>query len=125
MKLKLDENLGSRRREMLAAAGHDVATVVEQAMVSASDEELIGACKSEQRALITLDLDFSNPLIFPPAAHAGVAVLRLPRKQSHSHLVATVATLVEGLRREKLTGKLWTVEIGRLRIYQPVENEGA
>jgi hypothetical protein len=30
MKLKLDENLGERCRELFAAAGHDVATVLEQ-----------------------------------------------------------------------------------------------
>lgn len=47
MKLKLDENLGLRCRQLLADAGHDVATVVEQAMMSATDRDLIEACRVE------------------------------------------------------------------------------
>ena len=41
MKFKLDENLGRRGAKALIATGHDVATVVEQSMTSATD----AACK--------------------------------------------------------------------------------
>jgi hypothetical protein len=77
------------------------------------------ACRDEGRALITLDLDFSNPLVFPPQEYAGIAVLRLRSKPSHADLVAVVRTLIETLKREELTGRLWSVETGRVRIYQP------
>ena len=39
MKLKLDENLGQRGKEVLAAAGHDVCTVPEQELCAATDTE--------------------------------------------------------------------------------------
>jgi len=122
VKLKLDENLGRRCIEMLRAAGHDVATVFDQHMTSAPDDDLIKACAAEGRALVTLDLDFSNPLVYPPAQYAGIAVLRLPPKFSQSHLSTVTQTLIDALRREELTGKLWSVEIGRIRIYQPPDN---
>lgn len=64
MKLKLDENLGQAAVKLLKKAGHDVATVVEQKLSSASDHHLIQVCKEEDRCLVTLDLDFSNPLVF-------------------------------------------------------------
>jgi len=47
VKLKLDENLGRRCIDLPTAAGHDVATVAAQSMTSASDIELIEACRTE------------------------------------------------------------------------------
>jgi hypothetical protein len=121
VKLKLDENLGTRCQDLFVAAGHDVATVAGQAMTSAADVELIAACAAEARALVTLDLDFSNPLHFKPSAYAGIAVLRLPRRPSLADLEAAARTLIAALHQEPLVGKLWSVERGRVRVYQEPE----
>jgi hypothetical protein len=119
VKLKLDENLGARCMSLLTAAGHDVATVAAQNMTSSSDADLIEACRDEDRALVTLDMDFSNPIVFPPDRYAGIAVLRLRAQPSHADLIAAVRTLVGALNVEQLAGRLWSVEPGRIRVYQP------
>jgi hypothetical protein len=72
----------------------------------------------EQRGIVTLDLDFSNILMFNPVDYAWIAVLRLPRKPTHRHLVDAIRTLIGALERDTLPGKLWIVEIGRIRIHQ-------
>lgn len=119
MNLKLDENLGSRGSAILSAAGHDVSTVVEQRMQSSTDEQVITVCAAEGRALVTLDLDFANPLRFPPQQFSGIAVLRLPRRPAASDVDDAIRTLVRGLKQEPLTGRLWIVEADRIRIFQP------
>jgi hypothetical protein len=66
VKFKLDENLGSRTAELIAACGHDVQTVSQQRLTGIDDEHLFEVCASEGRCLITLDLDFADILRFPP-----------------------------------------------------------
>ena len=119
MKLKLDENLGIRAAELLRQAGHDVSTVPEQNLCSTPDKELFALCRNEQRCLVTLDLDFGNPLLFRPQEYSGIAVLRLPSKPSPNDLYETIATLIGGLAREKIDKKLWIVEPRRIREYRP------
>lgn len=60
MKFKLDENFGTRTQQLFEHAGHDVKTVREQSLQGCSDQHLYEVCCSENRCLVTLDLDFSG-----------------------------------------------------------------
>ena len=119
MKLKLDENLGRRAADLFRRAGHDVATVPEQGLCSASDLAVIDVCKVEGRCLITLDLDFSNPVRFKPADYPGMAVLRLPPRPNPQDLTDSVLTLINALAQFSIEGKLWVIQRGRVREYAP------
>ena len=105
-------------QEILAAASHDVSTVADERVEAISDSELIERCGSENRCLVTLDLGFANPLTFLPSRYAGIAVLRLPQKASASDLEILIRTLIDAAEKEEIVGKLWIVEIGRVRIYE-------
>jgi predicted nuclease of predicted toxin-antitoxin system len=118
VRLKLDENLGHRGAELFRQTGHDVVTVPEQ-VCGAPDRDLIKICRAEHRAIVTLDMDFGNPLIFRPGDYFGIAVLRLPPRPSHDDLLDTIRTLIGGLARETIEGRLWIVQRGRIRAYQP------
>ena len=123
MKLKLDENLGVRGKHVLDAAGHDACTVAAQKLTAADDRHLIEICRLEGRALVTLDVDFANPLVFPPADYAGIAVIRLPKRPTAADLQAGHETLARALNVESLAGRLWIVERGRVRIHQGAEGD--
>ena len=122
MKFKLDENLGTRGAEIFRQAGYDAASVWEEGLSSAADRTIIAACKDEARCLVTLDLEFGNPLLFKPSDHAGIAVIRQPREATPDDLFGAIETLISGLTDADITGKLWVVRRGQIREYQPDED---
>lgn len=123
MKLKLDENLGHSIHELFERHGHDAASVFDQQMTSAADRTLMDACKREGRCLVTLDLDFGNPLLFKPSEYSGIAVFRLPHKPSHADLLTAASVFLGGLARQEIHGKLWIIQRDRIREYQEPETE--
>ena len=122
MKIKLDENLGAHLLRAFQSAGHDTATVSSQDVCGAADMNIIQLCKQEGRALVTLDLDFGNPLRFRPSEYSGIAVLRPSKPLSQTHIEEACQTLLNALEREDLSGNLWIMEPGRVRIYQEPEH---
>ena len=122
MKIKFDENLGRRCVALLREAGHDVATVQQQ-LAGADDGRVMQACAVEKRCLVTLDLDFSNPLRFRPSDASGIAVIRLPARPGYDDLLAAVKTFIAALGSNDIEGKLWIVEKERIRIYRPEEGD--
>ena len=124
MRIKLDENLGNHGAGILRAAGYHVTTVAEEGLTTASDEQLLEVCRSDRKCLVTLDLDFSNPLRFAPSHYSGIAVLRLPRTSNARDLFDAVRTLAAGLASTSIGGKLWIVQRGHIREYQEEQRNG-
>ena len=118
MKLKLDENFDIRLVPLLAAEGVDVDTVLHEGLSSSSDETIYDTCKAIGRTLVTLDLDFSNPLHFPPADTEGIVVVR-PLRAIMPLIRATLWSVLPQLKTSSMKGKLWIVEPGRIREYDP------
>jgi predicted nuclease of predicted toxin-antitoxin system len=123
MKFKLDENVDPRAKEILGQEGHEVLTVQEQGLSGASDAQVATTAQREGYCLVTLDLDFANPLAFPPHLYAGIIVLRHP-KPTTKRLLQLVEQLTQVLRTENPKGRLWIIEPGRLRIYEPASFPG-
>jgi predicted nuclease of predicted toxin-antitoxin system len=119
MKLKLDENFAARTVEVFRAEGHDIQTVREEGLCGADDERLYRAGCAEQRCLVTLDMDFSDPLRFDPGACDGIVIIRLPVNPSLELLTAMVRGFMAVMRSTPIDGALWIVEPGRIRIHRP------
>lgn len=115
MKFKVDENLPVEVKVLLNKAGHEALSVVDQQLGGETDNVISRICQQENRAIITLDLDFADIRTYPPKDFAGIIVLRLKRQDK-----ITVATVIEGLAEvlkiEPLEQTLWIVDEQRIRI---------
>jgi len=123
MNFKLDENFGTRTQRVFRDAGHQVKTVRDQALQGCSDQRLYEACCSEGYCLVTLDLDFSDVIRFPPNEAHGIAVVRVPRNPSLALLEQLVRQFLQALTQRSIEQRLWIVEVGRIRIHQVETDE--
>jgi predicted nuclease of predicted toxin-antitoxin system len=118
MKFKLDENFGGRTQLIFVAAGHDVQTVRDESLQGASDQQLYDLCRTEQRCLVTLDLDFADVTRFSPKKASGIVVIRVPRNPSLALLERLVRQFLQAAAQMTVERNLWIVEVGRIRVHQ-------
>lgn len=123
MKFKLDENFGTRTRQIFRTHGHDVMTVRDQHLQGCAEERLYEVCRAEHRCLVTLDLDFSDVLRFPPRQAHGIVVIRVPHNPTLSLLEQLIRQFLQTLETMPLEKKLWIVETGRIRVHQAEDTE--
>jgi len=122
MKFKLDENFGTRTRQIFKEYGHDVETVREQGLTGCSDSRLFDVCCAEQRCLVTLDLDFADVTRFSPSATSGIAVIRVPPNPSLTLLEQLIRQFLQALNQSPIEKSLWIVEVGWIRIHESDED---
>ena len=115
MRLKLDENLPLEVVDVLKAEGHDAASVLGQELGGATDPTLAEHCRTEERALVTLDVGFADIRSYPPERYSGLIVLRL-RRHDKPYILDVIRQLLPRLSTEPLSSHLWIVEEGRVRI---------
>lgn len=115
MRFKVDENLPVEAVGALREAGHDALSIHDHQMVGSLDPHVASICQSEERALLTLDLDFSEIRVYPPGDYHGIIVLR-PRNQAKPTVLRLLEQLLPLLTTEPLPGNLWIVQETGLRI---------
>lgn len=115
MKLKLDENIPDLVRLALMALGRDVHTVADEGLAGAQDAQVLHVCRSEDRILVTLDLDFSDIRAYPAGSCPGIWVLR-PPKQTFKAINDLVLAGLRLASVERVQGQLWVIDERRVRI---------
>lgn len=120
MKLKLDENLSRHLKPALAGLGHDVLTVADENLLSQPDAEIARAAKSEQRMLLTLDVEFADLRKYPPGSHPGVILFR-PLSLSPLSVNAFITGFVRGTDLEKLDACVAVVDPVHVRVRYPLK----
>ena len=125
MKYKLDENFGPLVPPAFLNRGLDCQTVSQEGLTGAEDATILAAAVAEDRILVTMDHDFGNIVVYPPASTRGVAIINLPGRPSRTLLAAVLESFVFACEQGLLRGKLWIVEPGRIREHQDLaESDG-
>jgi predicted nuclease of predicted toxin-antitoxin system len=115
MRVKIDEYLPKEMVEIFHSAGHDAMTVQAERLNGAPDSQVLAACKRERRTLVTLDADFADTRLYPPAERDGLIVLGLKR-QDKPYVLGIVRRLLHLLASEQVEQRLWIVEEDGVRI---------
>jgi predicted nuclease of predicted toxin-antitoxin system len=115
MRFKIDENMPAAAVTLLRARGHDAETVIDEGLCGAEDREVATLCRTEERVLLTFDLDFADIRAYLPRAYTGIIVLRLKR-QDAANTVSVLRSALDLLEHEFAPGHLWIVEKDRIRI---------
>ncbi len=124
MKFKLDENLGPTVQQVFQKRGFDCQTVHDERLFGADDPVVLAKTIAEDRVLVTMDREFGNVLLYPPESTCGIAVINLPGRISRGLLAAAIESFLIACERQQVQGKLWIVEVGRIREHQSTtENE--
>jgi predicted nuclease of predicted toxin-antitoxin system len=123
MKFKLDENFGTRTVKLFRQSGHEVKTVRDQSLQGSSDQTIYEVCCGEQLCLVTLDLDFSNVIRFPPEKAGGIAVIRTPKNPTLTVFERLINQFLKTISKVPINKQLCIVEMDRIRVHQTGEGE--
>jgi predicted nuclease of predicted toxin-antitoxin system len=115
MNFKTDENLPVEVADLIRQHGHGALGVIDQRLAGHPDVDVARVCKAEQRALVTLDLDFSDIRAYPPEDYPGIIVLR-PALQTITPILRLTERALLLLDSQPLVGHLWIVDETRVRI---------
>jgi predicted nuclease of predicted toxin-antitoxin system len=118
MKLKLDENLSRHLKRTLSALQHDVSTAEEEGLLSQPDSVVAARAKSENRVLLTLDIEFGNLTKYPPGEHPGVILFR-PKILGPLTVNKFIEDFFRQTEVESLAGCLVVVDPNRTRVRWP------
>jgi predicted nuclease of predicted toxin-antitoxin system len=114
LRFKIDQNLPSEYAALLRQAGFEADTVDDEGLSGADDLVISERGRAAGRALVTLDLAFSDIRSYPPKEYSGILVLRC-KAQDKATLVSMLRRLILVLRERSPDRQLWIVEPDRIR----------
>jgi predicted nuclease of predicted toxin-antitoxin system len=84
---EIDENLPAEAAQILCVSGFVADTVADEDLSGSDDEVVATRSRSEDRGLVTLDLDFANIRAYLPGEHSGIIVLRVKSQDKTAVLI--------------------------------------
>lgn len=118
MKLKLDENISRYLKTTLVQMGHNVMTVEDEGLFGVSDKVIENVSRSEDRILLTLDLEFADLRKYPPGTHPGIILFR-PRSMGPLTVNDFILKFIKNYNLLDFQDCVVVVDKDRLRVRRP------
>ena len=115
MKFLLDANIPYSAKDVFSSSSA-VSHISDIGLASATDEMILKRARRERAVLITRDLEFGNALLFSPARHWGVVVLRLPSSYSAPAIKRVLGDFMAKADVRLFPKSIFIVEEGRFRV---------
>lgn len=116
MKFKLDENVPFSLKKLIESRGdHQVDSVFHEKKTGIDDHSLLEFCLQEKRILVTLDIDFNNPVMHPQDSLYGIIILR-PSTQGKKAVYSLFNHFLSSYELEKTIKKVLLVEVESISI---------
>lgn len=110
----LDANLPVSTKEIFARYG-EVWHAADVGLAKASDEKIARWSRERDAVLVTKDLGFSNPHLFPAGAHHGLVILRVPSRYTAKQIKGVLRHFLTEATVDDLPGTITLVEPRRVR----------
>jgi predicted nuclease of predicted toxin-antitoxin system len=114
MKFLVDMPLSPALADWLAGQGYDAVHALNAGLARAADSAIIERARSEQRVVITADLDYPRLLALTQAERPGVILFR-GGEYSEQDAVERLTRVLELIPGEELTDSMVVVEKARIR----------
>lgn len=115
MRFVIDMNLSTDWVDYLGKLGHDAVHWASVGLEDSPDEDIVDWARSEDRTILTNDLDFGTLLVSTGATKPSVVQLRTDITLS-AHVGPLVEQAINRMGDGLASGALVTVEPGRLRF---------
>jgi predicted nuclease of predicted toxin-antitoxin system len=118
MTILLDACVPRKFERLIQSWGYPVLLSGTELRPDAPDSQVIQQSQLLDSVPVTIDMDFSNILDYPPENYGGIVVLRYDVEHEES-LIETLREALQTLYRDQLRHALVIVTAGRYRVRRP------
>src|SRR4051812_16157278 len=86
----VDASLPRATGDVIRAHGHQATDVRDIGLGTSADQDIAEHARLHQLAIISVDQDFGNVLLYPPADYSGIVVIEPPDRAATSLLLLLV-----------------------------------
>jgi hypothetical protein len=115
MSILLDHCVPNKFLHLLTSWGYNATLLSQHIPPDSDDSDVLELAQLLDAVLLTLDLDFSNILTYPPSNYAGILVM-LYKAQDEPELIITLQKVLADMYRDDLRGVLIIIEAKRYRV---------